>query len=114
MDDIKHVDDPEQLKALSDPRRHQIIKMLVEEAHSVNESAEKLGSERNQLNYHLSELERLELVARNRRRFVDRSAVGLWRTRVLGIICCRALRIAPGSEKLQHALFHHVKHSPRC
>lgn len=62
MKDVETIDEPEQLKALSDPRRLELLKILVEGPHTVAELAEELETDRDNLYYHLSELEDLELI----------------------------------------------------
>lgn len=57
MQDTLVIDTPEQLKALSDSRRLELLKQLVESAQTVAQLAEALGEEKSKLYYHLSELE---------------------------------------------------------
>ncbi|AWV88209.1 ArsR/SmtB family transcription factor [Bradymonas sediminis] len=57
MQDTFKIETPEQLKAMSDSRRLELVKQLVEQKMTVAQLAEAVGEDKSKLYYHLKELE---------------------------------------------------------
>lgn len=62
MQDAFTIETPEQLKALSDSRRLELVKQLVERPLTVAQLAEAVGEDKSKLYYHLKALETLGLI----------------------------------------------------
>lgn len=62
MQDTFIIETPEQLKAMSDPRRLELVKHLVERRLTVTQLAEAVGEQKSKLYYHLKELEAHRLI----------------------------------------------------
>lgn len=61
--EILHITTPEQLKAISDPLRMNILEAIFEQAHTVKQIADRLNQPPTRLYYHVNELEAVGFVA---------------------------------------------------
>jgi DNA-binding transcriptional ArsR family regulator len=62
MEEVYKVKSLKELKALANPKRIQILKLLVESPKSAKEVADELGEPQNKIHYHLKELQRAGLI----------------------------------------------------